>query len=353
MKTITRHLLISLAAFSIVLLSGCQAAATPPPLADTPTDTPTRTITPTLTDTPTIALTNTETFTATPTLTNTPPYNMPGVYKFNKCVTYQPAGVPAGILVIFCVQSVKVYDNLNMQFNVTWRTNVELGSRLTKRSDVNNNNMFIADDLGNAYYAIDWGGSAAEKASVSKSPIGGWFLFPPAKAGATSFIFNDADNIVFIDGIILLPNTGTNTPTFTSTPPTGTPYNVPGTYYIYRCLSYQLGSVNPVQICLNTVVVNSDRTMKFNLSWKPLNSVPARKSSVADNKNIILVDNLKNEYQFINTGGCAAEARTFRTADETCGGWFLFPAAQTGATSFRYVDLGNLISFDDIVLLPK
>jgi hypothetical protein len=345
-------------AATVLFLSGCQAATTPPP-ADTPTEQPTLTPTtiPTKTHTPTDTPTTTVTLTITPTYTETPAYNVPGIYPINRCRD----GVPSGSLVsaksiIICLTTVQVLEDYSMKFSVQWKIIIGWWNHGTKYSDEKNSNIYLTDNIGNYYPHYAVGGCAAFTIVyryVADEKCNGWFLFPPAKPGAISFNYFDLNNSVSFDKIVLLQKTGPDAPTFTPTPPTGTPYNAPGTYYIYRCLSYQIGSVNPVQICLNTVVVNSDRTMKFNLSWKPLNSAPARKSSVANNQNIILMDNLNNKYQFITAGGCAVEARGFLTADETCGGWFMFPAAQTGATSFRFIDLENRISFDNIVLLPK
>jgi hypothetical protein len=358
MKTRIRLLICVSAALSVLLLSGCQAAATPPP-ADTPTELPTITPTtiPTKTHTPTDTPTATVTLTITPTYTETPAYNVPGKYPINRCQD----GVPSGPLVLassitICLTTVEVLEDYSMKFNVQWHIIIDWWNHGTKYSDEKNTNIYLTDDLGNYYPHFAVGGCAALTIThqyAADEKCNGWFLFPPAKPGAKSFNYFDLNNSVSFDKIVLLQKTGTDTPTFTPTPPTGTPYNAPGTYYIYRCASYQLGGTNPVQICLNTVVVNSDSTMKFNLSWKPLNGVPARKPSVANNHSIFLLDDLKNEYHYLSAGGCAEVVRGFQTTGESCGGWFLFPAAQPGATSFRFVDLGNLISFDNIVLLPK
>jgi hypothetical protein len=366
MNTNTRHLLIGLAALSVLVLSGCQTAATPPP-ADTPTEQPSFTLSksPTRTDTPTEALTATETPTITPTFTETLAYNIPGTYVVEKCAYFNPVPDIEYVTISFCVHTVVVNDDSTMKFNVLWHyacknpwNNTAGCPALIKLASSTNKTKYLTDDLENEYYYSAAGGAAAHEDQLDpNATIAGWFLFPPAKRGATAFQFIDLNNNFAIDNIILLPKTGTDTPTFTPTPPTGTPFNEPGTYYFYRCVTYPpsggLVGAEKVKLCLNTVVVNDDRTMKFNLTWTVFTSIIVAKESDANNNNIFLLDNLDHEYKHIQTGGCPADIRGFARDGESCTGWFLFPAAQPGATSFRFVDLGNLISFDDLVLLPK
>ncbi|MBN2085208.1 MAG: hypothetical protein JW748_08265 [Anaerolineales bacterium] len=335
---------------SFLLLSGCQPAATPVP-TETATATPTLTTTPTGTDTPTITPTNTETLTATPTFTATPPYNAPGKYQIDKCADFRLENNPVQIL--FCVDSVNVRADSTMQFNVSWLV-ATWGYAVKKYPDTDNNNIFIKDNLGNKYAHIETGNCAAEiRIIAGRSKCTGWFLFNPAIPGATSFSFFDTTHGVRIDEIKLLDQKYIPTRTKTIRP-TGTLYNEPGTYKIYKCVTYlpsgRLLGAEKVQLCLNTVLVNPNRTMKFNLSWKVFTSKSVVKSSEAGN--IILVDNLENEYQYNDTGGCAGVDRNF-SITESCGGWFQFPPAQPGATSFRFIDLVNRIEFEDIVLLPN
>ncbi|MBN2085209.1 MAG: hypothetical protein JW748_08270 [Anaerolineales bacterium] len=341
---------------SFVLLSGCQPAATPVPTG-TPTDTPTFTATPTLTDTPTFTPTNTETQTATPTFTSTPPYNAPGTYRVFKCVGYYLAGAP--ISVRFCVTTVKVYDDYTMQFNVNWKVFAG-GYRVTKYADTDNPRMRIEDNLGNSYMHFATGGCAAEIAIFQgEGDCNGWFLFHPAKPGATSFRFYDNDHIVFIDGIVLLQG-DFPTPTAMPTPTLGS-YNSPGTYWIYKCTNFipqrNFDGAVQVTLCLNTVTINDKFEMRFNVNWKItygwVNSW--NKQSDANNYEIYLEDNLGNEYNHISTGGCAGQ-ETFIVNHGTfgdCNGWFQFPPAEPGATSFRFVDSANAASIENIVLIPK
>ncbi|MGB7537563.1 MAG: hypothetical protein WBM17_03410 [Anaerolineales bacterium] len=343
-------LLICLGSF--MLLSGCQPAATPVPTG-TPTETPTLTTTPTLTETPTITPTNTETFTATPTFTNTPPYNVAGTYYIYKCASYALEGAP--ITVSFCVNTVNVREDFTMQFNVSWKVNGS-GYRVTKYSDADNPDMFLEDNLGNRYKHSGTGGCAAETAVFQGAgTCAGWFIFPAAKPGVTSFRFYDMDNNIYVDDIVLLDKKYIPTATMTLSPTHGTTYNAPGKYFIYRCGTYipggRLSGAQKVQLCLTTVVINDDFTLKFNLTWEVFTSVSGIKDSDANNNNIILLDNLENEYRHTQTGGCAAKDASFGSSGGKCSGWFLFPPAKPGVTSFRYVDLGNLISFDNLVFM--
>lgn len=353
MISVTRGAFLICAA-SFLLLAACQPAATPVP-TETATEIPTLTATPTATDTPTLTPTSTETFTATPTFTATLPYNTPGLYYIYKCVDFQPAGIPIEIIVNFCVTSVKVNNDLTMQFNVYWRlyNNWQRGI-LSKGSDFRNKNMFLYDDLKNEYQAIGWGGSALTRDVMSASPSGGWFLFPAAKPGATKFRFFDLDNRVSIDDIVLLDKKYIPTATKTLSPTHGTTYNAPGTYYFYRCVTYKPGGrlvgAEKVEFCLVSVLINEDRTMRFNLTWKVFTSKWVLKESDANNPNLILLDNLENEYRHTLAGGFAAKDRwMFDPRGDICGGWLQFPAAEPGATSFRFMDYGNHVSFDNLV----
>jgi hypothetical protein len=338
---------------SFLLLSGCQPAATPVPTF-TPVDTSTLTITPTKTETPTITPTNTETFTATPTFTQTPPYNVAGTYYIYKCASYALEGAP--ITVSFCVNTVIVREDLTMQFNVSWKVNGS-GYRVTKHSDADNPDMFLEDNLGNRYKHTGTAGCVAETAVFpGGGTCAGWFIFPAAKPGATSFRFYDMDNNIYVDDIVLLDKKYIPTPTITLTPTHGTTYNAPGAYSIYKCVTHaptgSLVGAEKVQLCLNTVVINEDRTMKFNMTWKVFSSKQVLKKSDAQNTDIFLLDNLEKEYPHALTGGCAAVDKWMMDPrGDSCAGWFLFPAAGPGVTSFRFVDLGNLISFDNLVFM--
>jgi hypothetical protein len=167
---------------------------------ETPTEAPTATFTPSATPIPS----------STPTITptSTPAHNQPGLYSAGGCVNmkqrigpydYRPASID------FCVLSVEVTTDYSMIFNVSWTANFPKFVIATKKSDINNTNMYIRDDLGNRYNHISAGGAAAIEVDIEDGEtVTGWFAFPPAKIGATEFAFHDADNDVFVGGMVLL-----------------------------------------------------------------------------------------------------------------------------------------------------
>jgi hypothetical protein len=169
----------------------------------------------------------------------------------------------------------------------------------------------------------------------------------------------DLDSNIAINDIVLLPKIGTDTPTHTQTALQGTPYNEPGTYWLYTCVTHpprgQLVGASYVALCLNTVVVYENRTMRFNVVWKVYFDNPANIKKESAVNTFYLEDDLGNEYTPAQYGGCALEAKGFygRESPETCAGWFQFEPAQPGATSFRLVDLFNHVSIENIVLVPK
>jgi len=106
-----------------------------------------------------------------------------------------------------CIVSVDVRAEGQLQFNFTWTAFVE-GSGydyLIKYSDQTNHNMYITDDLGNRYDHIETGGEAGREVKIwHGQTVSGWFLFPPAQTGATSFVFHDDDQHVAFEGFVLL-----------------------------------------------------------------------------------------------------------------------------------------------------
>jgi len=346
---------------SAAWLGSCQGLSKPtatPTATFTFTQTNTSTQTQTITSTPTFTPTETITPTITLTLTATPAYNAPGSYSIGKCTYFAPAGAP-NAQVTFCVNTVIINDDLTMQFNVRW--GIKAGGYLvTKHSDTNNYNMYLMDDLGNKYQHIGVGGCAAiDIRWTNEGDCNGWFLFPPAKTGAKSFRFYDWDNLIYVDNIVLVHG---DFPTLTNTPkPTKGSYNSPGTYWIYKCTYFVPQSNFPeasnVTLCVNTVVINEAYEMRFNVNWK-INYGYVNtwsKLSDANNNNIFLEDNLENTYQHILTGGCAGQDMViipYGTSGD-CNGWFQFPRAKPGATSFRFVDLANHAAIENIILLPK
>jgi hypothetical protein len=200
--------------FVILFLYSCQSITSPtqiPTASQTNTQTFTSTKTPTKTNTPTITLTATESPTQTTTFTKTLIYNLPGMFYIYKCATFYPFTEDPKAYVMFCVQSVRVYPNFTMQFNVTWVLGGVSNTfshyvKANKNTDPTNHCNFLVDNLGNEYSHIGVGGAAANSDVVGPDkPSSGWFLFPPAKLGATSFTFRSICDGIEVGGIVLLP----------------------------------------------------------------------------------------------------------------------------------------------------
>jgi hypothetical protein len=155
----------------------------------------------------------------------------------------------------------------------------------------------------------------------------------------------------------------TLTRTFTpSQPPTATatsPYNLPGLYYVYKCVVYLPDSPPAVIIsmtfCINTVKVSEDASMQFNVTWTVI--LEECKNYVLqpdlNNHQLYLEDDLGNKYHHTGAGGCAARQEVFAPVSDDCNGWFVFPPAKPEVRSFRFVDTVNWISIEDIVLGPS
>ena len=75
--------------------------------------------------------------------------------------------------------------------------------------------------------------------------------------------------------ILTLTSTSTVTPTITISPTitstfTTTPaYTLPGLYYFYKCVDFIPKGINlTINFCVQSVKVNTDLTMRFNVYWK-------------------------------------------------------------------------------------
>jgi hypothetical protein len=164
-----------------------ESAAAPTPTA---TNSPSKTPTAAPTDTPTI------TPTATPDLIE------PGLYGAAGCDSRH---TPGGTLK-FCVESVTVLPNHNMQFVVSWQfSDIPQGMTIRKRSDKGNKNMYLVDEQGKTYGHIAGGGAAyRDRNVVPGKPMLGWFEFPAAPPGVRSFEFHDADQDLVIKNLRLI-----------------------------------------------------------------------------------------------------------------------------------------------------
>ena len=123
--------------------------------------------------------------------------DMSGLYEFNGLSVVKQCGAQSWEMAIM---SVEVSPEGYMKFNVSWTATVVQNKPgytvyLTKYSDVGDPNMYITDNLGNRYDHIRLGGAAARDVHFSNRQTAyGWYAFPPAKDGATSFTFHDDDD---------------------------------------------------------------------------------------------------------------------------------------------------------------
>ena len=129
-------------------------------------------------------------------------YNEPGLYTFeDRCVRIE---FPYGNHVVWCVESVEVRADSYMQFNVKWTAPIEPNAYVVKYSDVGNRYKYLIDNQGYRYHHVQVGGDAARNVVITRYDTArGWYLFPPAQPGATSFTFRDDIEGVQIGGIVL------------------------------------------------------------------------------------------------------------------------------------------------------
>jgi hypothetical protein len=204
-KTNHRNSLAAIIDVGVVLFaaSGCSAMNKPTPtVTPTPslTSTFTPSYTPTLTHTSTPTNTPTNTETPTITLTPTPIYNGPGTYPIkNKCNSYILTVGDYGHYpwqdkyytgtVTFCLTYVFIDKGKNMTFGMYYVIvpPSDWGGDVQKGSDANNHEIILIDDLKNGYKFLQSQGCAVRTHVVAKS-CDGWYLFPPAKPGAKSFV---------------------------------------------------------------------------------------------------------------------------------------------------------------------
>jgi hypothetical protein len=186
-----------------------------PPTKTASTQLPTATSTfapkPTATLTPTSK--STATLTATPTLTPTLTITslVPGVYSGGGCLDYTIVkktnyGWPWASFT-WCVEYVEIHPDGSMIFVLSWKLfdMMEGITSVTKRSDINNSNMYLTDNLDNRYDAIIVSGDAAGDIVMEKDvTYYGTFTFRPPKSGANRFAFHDDDNSKVITDILLL-----------------------------------------------------------------------------------------------------------------------------------------------------
>jgi hypothetical protein len=108
---------------------------------------------------------------------------------------------------------------------------------------------------------------------------------------------------------------------------------------------------------LNTVVIDQNYRMKFNFVWTfYFNARVVKEIKPWEVNNLSLIDNLNNEYHFLQAGGCAAKETLIFShnpgeGNADCGGWFIFPPAKLDATSFKIIDIKNHLAIENIMMV--
>ena len=144
--------------------------------------------------------------------------------------------------------------------------------------------------------------------------------------------------------------TSTETPTIT---PSATPNMVmPGTFYAGGCGSTEMSQGGQLVFCVNSVTVDNNRHMIFDVTWK-LSDIPSgftvTKRSDQGNRKMYLIDNLGNRYNH-SAGGGGAYTSVVVTDGDPVAGWFDFGQPPIGAFTFDFHDDDNRIVIGGISL---
>jgi len=175
---------------------------------------------------------------------------------------------------------------------------------------------------------------------------------------------------------LTLTPTITFTPTTTLTPsitatasrtPSKTPaFNLPGLHQVNLCgrTTYHYSDSREIDfngpftltmdLCVTTVQVNKDLTMRFNLEWRLViwdGPLPSR-YMYASNDYMSLGDNLGNGYGRISDSGIVVDNDVVGGKPDTYMGWYLFPAPKEGATTFTLYNTKKKVTVPGIMLWP-
>ena len=160
--------------------------------------------------------------------------------------------------------------------------------------------------------------------------------------------------------------TPTRTLTVTKTPTKTLAYNLPGLHQVNVCgrTSYHYSDSRSLDLngpyslimdlCVTTVQVNNDGTMKFNMEWRLISwdgPLPSR-YMYASPDYVSLGDDLGNGYGRIGDSGLVVDNDVVGGKPDTYIGWYLFPAPKTGATTFILYDTLKKVTVPGIMLRP-
>ena len=135
-----------------------------------------------------------------------------------------------------------------------------------------------------------------------------------------------------------------------------------GVYSVGRCGLPPLNAEQRawVELCVNSVEVQDDGQLVFNISWGArigegvltsggLPATALSKPSDIGNTNMYITDNLGNRYDFADLGGAASEDSIIRK-DATVEGWFRFPPPHPEAKLFTFHDDDNFWAIPGVSL---
>lgn len=157
--------------------------------------------------------------------------------------------------------------------------------------------------------------------------------------------------------------TDTATPTPSLTPTRTLAYNLPGLYYVGRCMRFDFaysdpapGGTGTVDMCLATVQINKSRSMQFNFTWHLVSaSGPTPNRYIYGNLDALtLTDNLGKVYAPISNSGKKPDRDENADGVDTTAGWYLFPAPSAEARVFTlHDDDGKSVSIPYISFITK
>jgi hypothetical protein len=193
----------------------------------------------------------------------------------------------------------------------------------------------------------------------SVTPIPSATPLPPTATATATF----TPTITLTPTVTLTP---TETPTATRVPSKTPAFNLPGLHQVNLCgrTSYHYSDSRSLDfngpytltmdLCVTTVLVNKDGTMKFNLEWRLVTwdgTLPSR-YMYASPDFMSLGDNLGNGYGRIGDSGPVVDNDVVGGKPDTYMGWYLFPAPKDGATTFTLFDMLKKVTVPGIMLWP-
>jgi hypothetical protein len=105
-----------------------------------------------------------------------------------------------------CVTHVRRLADGTLQVDFRWTAYLQPGVPVRIYPAHESENMYLTDERGNRYDALQVrGGAASETILYDGQSQTGWFVFPPLAEGARVVVFHDDDQGVMTEGITLGP----------------------------------------------------------------------------------------------------------------------------------------------------